>query len=113
MSVIVERCLTGRLAAAYPVSRHDVELRVTDVPVDRLAGVLAEETSRALDADQTLRKVIFAAPLGDLAAVAAAEEAGFRFVVDVDLPDEELSLMVHEPAWVTAVDMDLGRVPQT
>jgi len=36
---------------------------------------------------------------------------GFRHVVDVDVPGEELSLLVREPEWVTQVDADLDRVP--
>ena len=109
----VGRTLTGRLGAAYPASAHDVELRVTGVAADQLAGVLAQESDKILAADPECRKVVFAAPLGDLDTMRAAEEAGFRYVVDVDIPGESLSLLVKEPSWVTAVDMDLDRVPLT
>ena len=49
--------------------------------------------------------------------MAAAESAGFRYVVDVDVPDEDgvveqLSLLVREPDFVTHVDMDLDHVPE-
>jgi hypothetical protein len=57
--------------------------------------------------------VVFAAPVDDLEIVAAAEAAGFRYVVDVEVPGEDLSLLVAEPEWVTRVDMDLDRVPGT
>ena len=113
----VERCLTGRLASAYPVAGHDVELRVEDVPAEQLVALLREHSDRILAEDPACRKVVFAAHVGDLAAVAAAEAAGFRYVVDVDVPEarggtEELSLLVREPDFVTAVDMDLDRVPE-
>jgi len=39
----------------------------------------------------------------------AAEMAGFRPVVDVDVPGAELRLFVAEPVWVS--NIDLQRVP--
>ncbi|WP_408899891.1 hypothetical protein ACJ5H2_22195 (plasmid) [Nocardioides sp. R1-1] len=113
-----ERCLDGRLAASYPAAEHDVELQVTGVAPDDLGRVLREESDRILEKDPECRKVVFAALAADLAAVAAAESAGFRYVVDVDVPDEEgaveeLSLLVREPDFVTHVDMDLDHVPGT
>lgn len=110
-TVAVDRCLHGRLAAAYPASRHDVELRVFDREVGDLTAVLMAESDRILREDPRCRKVVFAASQGDLAEMAAAERAGFRFVVDVDVPGAELSLMVREPPWVYEVDIDLDRVP--
>jgi hypothetical protein len=56
---------------------------------------------------------VFGAPRGDLATLTAAENAGFRYIVDVDLAGASLSLAVAEPPWVTSVDMDLGHVPGT
>lgn len=118
MAVRVERCLTGRLREAYPVAAHDVELQVSEVPLEQLTAVLAQESSRILTEDPFCRKVVYGAPQEDLAVMAAAEQAGFRFVVDVDVngaPGEivQLSLLVREPDYVTRVDMDLDRVPQT
>ncbi|GCE44881.1 hypothetical protein Rhow_000507 [Rhodococcus wratislaviensis] len=46
-----------------------------------------------------------------MATIAAAEAAGFRYVVDVDVAESELSLLVSEPGWVTEVDIDLEHVP--
>lgn len=117
-TIKVERCVTGRLAGAYPAASHDVELQVAGVPTDRLAEVLRTESDRVLTEDPRCRKVVFGAPVDDLEVMAAAEAAGFRYVVDVDVPDDdagalELALLVREPAWVTRVDMDLERVPQT
>ena len=115
--ITVAKCINGRLRNAYPVGRHDVELVVTQVPPGHLADVLRNESARILSDDPDCRKVIFAARADDLSAVAAAEEAGFRFVVEVDVPDGgevlELMLLVREPPRVTRVDMDLDHPPPT
>ena len=111
--ITVERCAAGRLRATYPVGRHDVELRVDGADAERLGHVLADGAERILIGDTACRKVVFAAPVGDAQAFRACLDAGFRHVVDVDLPHEQVSLFVREPHWVTAVDMDLDRVPQT
>src|SRR5689334_22518710 len=114
----VERCVDGRLAAAYPAARHDVELRVDGVPPEELSSVLGREARRILADDPNCRKVVFAAPAKHVKIIAAAEAAGFRYVVDVDIPaglndgdghdgkrtTTELSLLVLEPDFVTHVD---------
>ena len=105
------RCLDSPLAAAYPAAEHDVELWVGGIAPEQLERVLREESDRILEQDPECRKVVFAARVTDLAAVAAAESAGFRYVVDVDVPDEdgvieELSLLVREPQFVTRGDFD-------
>lgn len=41
------------------------------------------------------------------------EAVGFRYVIDVDLPEGAVSLTVAEPDWVTKVYMDLDHVPET
>jgi hypothetical protein len=114
-----ERCLGGRLNDAYPVARHDIEVRfVGHAPTESaLVEQLDAAYRHATSADPACRKVVFAAPAGNLEAIAAAEEAGFRYVVDVDIPTVdsrstvELALLVREPEYVTHVDMDLDRVP--
>ncbi|MFE0678986.1 hypothetical protein [Streptomyces sp. NPDC058867] len=68
-------------------------------------------TAAVTEQDPRCRRIIFAAGSGDLARMRAAEAVGFRYVLDVDLGREELSLFVAEPAWVTHTDMDLDRVP--
>lgn len=110
------RCLGGRLGDAYPAAEHDIELQVTNVAAADLATALREEAERALADDPRCRKVVFAAPAGDRETIDAAEAAGCRYVVDVDVlarsgSADELSLMVREHADVTAVDMDLDIVP--
>lgn len=110
------RCLGGRLGDAYPAAERDVELQVDGVLTAALAASLETEAARVLAEDPRCRKVVYAAPADNAEAIAAAAAAGFRYVVDVDVPNtsggiEELSVMVREPAYVTAVDMDLDRVP--
>jgi len=109
----LERCAHGRLRDAYPAAEHDIEIRLDDAPTDELRALLGALSAAVQQADPQCRRVVFGAPLGDLATLAAAENAGFRYVVDVDLADASLSLAVAEPSWVTSVDMDLDRVPGT
>ena len=110
--VKLQRCVEGRLRDAYPVNAHDVEVRVSEeLPADLLAEMLARAAREVLGNDPRCRRVVFAAPVDDLSRIAAAQAAGFRYVVDVDVPGEELSLLVAEAHWVTAIDSD--RVPGT
>lgn len=112
----VENCLTGRLRNTYPAGSHDVEVRLSGVPLGDLPSTLRDRADEILESDPRCRKVVYAPPAGDLGAIAAAEAAGFRFVVNVDVPDGpaivELALLVREPDFVTRVDMDLDRVPE-
>lgn len=118
--VSTELCLEGRLASAYPASRHDVELRIEHLDAlaeSEVTNLLARESTKILARRPACRKVVFAATPGDTITIAAAEAAGFRYVVDVDVVEDgrvlQLCLMVKEPAFVTDVDMDLDRVPNT
>ncbi|GLZ11998.1 hypothetical protein Acsp04_22330 [Actinomadura sp. NBRC 104425] len=112
--VHVERCAAGRLRDAYPVGARDVEVQVTDAVADEALTALLRELAEAVQrADPECRRVVYAAPEGDADQVAAAECAGFRRVVDVDLADRQLSLLVVEPDWVTRTDIDLDHVPET
>jgi hypothetical protein len=110
--VEIERCAVGRLQRTYPVSFHDIELRLADaVDAGTARAVLDVLVPAILRVDPDCRRVVFSGPQDDTEAAQAADAAGFRFVVDVDLPDTELRLFVVEPHWVTAVDIDLHRVP--
>jgi hypothetical protein len=115
LTVVLERCASGRLREAYPVGAHDVEARVPDkaVPLDVLTDLLRDVVTAVERSDPECRRIVFTATEGDLATIAAAEDAGLRYVVDVDIPDGSVSLLVAEPDWVTHVDMDLDHVPQT
>lgn len=111
-------CLGGRLEAAYPASRHDLEVRATGVSASDLSRVLAAEAKRVLEEHPDCRRIVFAPRASDLASVAAAETADFRFVVAVDLPTdddgvESVSLMVLESPAVTGADQSLDVVPET
>lgn len=106
------RCTDGRLRDAYPVSAHDVEIYTTAAS-GQSSHRLAELTHAILAADPYCRRIVFGAPAGDSTTLAAVREAGFRHVVDVDVPGAELSLLVAEPSWVTGLDAGLDRVPGT
>lgn len=120
VTVDLSRCARGRLRRAYPVAARDVEVQLPDViAADDLTTVLRVVAQAVRESDPLCRKVIHAVdcdgtggrPLGGSVALAAAERAGFRHVVDVDIAEAQLSLLVAEPDWVTEVDIDLDRVP--
>ena len=104
----------GPLRDAYAVGAHDVEIRISrrPPPSSRLTAFLDELGVAIVAADRACRRVVVAVAPDDLAAISAAESVGFRHV-DVDVPGEELSLLVREPEWVTQVDADVDRVPGT
>jgi len=100
----------GPLGNAYPAGIADLEL---DIDGLRDAQVLRDLGARILRENPACRRIVLPVPVGDLDAIGFAEDAGFRYVVDVDVPGErgaitELSLLVLEPGWVadapTAVD---------
>jgi hypothetical protein len=106
----VRRCISSRLRDTYPVSSHDIELfGLNDAPPHAFAHALIELSEAVLRADPLCRRVVFAAPAGEADMGRAAEMAGFRPVVDVDVPGAELRLFVAEPDWVS--NIDLQRVP--
>ncbi|MEU6408200.1 hypothetical protein [Microbispora sp. NPDC046933] len=107
VAVRLERCAAGRLRHAYPVAAHDIELQAAEAD----AGLLRALVDAVAEADPQCRRVVYAVPEGDLDRMAVAEAAGFRYVIDVDLADAQLSLLVVEPEWVTRTDMDLDHVP--
>ena len=100
----------GPLGHAYParIAAHALDPRGPGDPA-ALRG-LGEQILRE---NPACRRVVLPVPAGDLDAIGFAEDAGFRYVVDVDVAGErgeitELSLLVLEPGWVadapTAVD---------
>ncbi|MFE9095758.1 hypothetical protein [Streptomyces sp. NPDC007264] len=114
VGVQVERCAAGRLRDAYPVAARDLELRVgPGCPDGALAEVLRVLVHAVGTSDPRCRRIVHAVPEGDEGAVATAEAAGFRHVVDVDLGEEQLSLLVAEPGRGTAADTDPDRIPGT
>lgn len=114
VTVGARRSVDGWLRDAYPISLDDVELHVTNQSASpALTSALAELSRSILTADRHCRRVVFAASARDEAVVAAARAAGFRYVLDVDVPGAELTLLVVEPKWVTDVDSGLDDVPDT
>ncbi|WJJ12934.1 hypothetical protein P9990_06240 [Prescottella equi] len=100
----------GPLGNAYPAGIADLELDLRGLgDPDALRGV----GEQILRENPACRRIVLPVPAGDLDAIGFAEDAGFRYVVDVDVAGErgeitELSLLVLEPGWVadapTAVD---------
>ncbi|MCG5220908.1 hypothetical protein [Streptosporangium sp. KLBMP 9127] len=115
MPVLLERCAAGRLRDAYPVSGHDTEVRfAAGPPGGEPARALLRELAGAIQqADPLCRRVVCGATVGDDILFDAAQGAGFRYVVTVDVAAGSIRLFVAEPAWVTAVDLNLDQVPQT
>ncbi|MER5795842.1 hypothetical protein [Streptomyces sp. NPDC001980] len=112
VDVRLQRCAAGRLRDAYPAGAHDLEVRVgAGCPDDLLPALLRTLTAAVRAADPRCRRVVLAVPVADRGGITAAESAGYRYAVDVDLGTEELALLVAEPDWVTVTDIDLDRVP--
>lgn len=115
VDVTLQRSLASVMRDSYPVGAHDVHV-VLDAPQiedSDLATLLRDLVGAVETADPACRRLVYAVPVADLAVMAAAERAGFRFVVDVDVDGEELALLVAEPDWVTKVDSELEQVPGT
>ncbi|MFE7029139.1 hypothetical protein ACFU9Y_02445 [Streptomyces sp. NPDC057621] len=113
-AVHVERCAAGRLQDAYPAGAHDVEVRIEPgIPDGTLVPLLRTLVDTVRTADAQCRRIVYAVDEGDTKSSGEAEAAGFRYVLDVDVQDLALSLLVAEPEWVTATDMDLDHVPGT
>lgn len=96
-SVAVRHTLTGRLSEAYPVGARDLEVEVhTEDP-----QALWAATHEIFEHDSACRRIVLATNVGDIPAIDFGERAGYRYVVDVEIPgDIELSLLVAEPEWV-------------
>jgi hypothetical protein len=110
ITATLERCVAGRLAPAYPAGAHDVEVSL-DAAADQLTEPLAVLGRAVLRADPRCHRVVYAAPADDRPTIAAAEAGGFRYVLDVDLPDTELSLLVLEPPSVTGQAAEVEQMP--
>ncbi|TFD52280.1 hypothetical protein E3T55_06665 [Cryobacterium frigoriphilum] len=98
----------NHLEGSYPVGIEDREVRVdagsSPAAVGAAVHALLTDAARC-------RRVVLAVPEGQLEALAAAEEAGFRFVVDIDTHQESLSLLVAEPEWVLAQPSAIEEIP--
>lgn len=106
--VSVGLVISSDLEAAYPASLRD---RVLHPSPDAPAEALQLVSELVMAADPGCRRLVVATPEGDVAQIARAEQAGYRYVVDVDLPGRSVSLMAAEPEWVLAESLRLDDVP--
>ena len=104
----VRRARAGEFVDAYPAGSHDRELLIEGDPTHE---ALTELTARVLRDDPRCRRVVLPVPEQDLAAIAWAEQAGFRYVVDVETRSGGYSLLVTEPEWVIAQPHILEDIP--
>lgn len=100
--------LDSELRDAYPVSAHDRVLSVSPDVVAQSIQLVSEELMRR---DPECRRLVIATDEADVAQIARAEEAGYRYVVDVDLYDRAVSLMTAEPVWVLEESRRIDEVP--
>jgi hypothetical protein len=98
----------GDLVDAYPAGTYDKQLVVEGEP--QLQAV-RDFVAEVLDNDPRCRRVVLAVPERDLEAIGWAEDAGFRFVVDVETRAGAHSLLVVEPDWVLAQPNALEDIP--
>lgn len=96
------------LAAAYPVSARD---RLLTPNAEAGAEALQLVSERIMQEDPACRRFVLAVDEGDIEAIARGEAAGYRYVVDVDIPERSLSLLVAEPGWVMEASRYLDDVP--
>lgn len=90
------------LRHTYPYSAHDVE-----APFGT-AKQMTTSIREAFNTDPDCRRVVVAIDQDDLDQMRTAEDAGLRFVVNVQLRDgREVSLMVAEPDWVSSQSTDI------
>ncbi len=96
------------IAAAYPAGARD-RLIQPDAQAGAPAVQLVAE--QVMAADPACRRLVLAVDEGDVAGIARGEAAGFRYVLDVDVPGRSLSLLAAEPNWVLEDSRHLDDVP--
>lgn len=100
--------MSWTLISESPI-RHTYPYGKTDVTVPFAEkDELVRSVEKVFDEMPECRRVVVAVPQGDVEKIATCEEAGLRYVLDVDLRDgTELSLVVAEPDWVTSRSIDI------
>ena len=98
----------GELVDAYPAGAHDRELALEGDPV---AEAVRDFAAHVLASDPQCRRIVLPVVEEALAAIAFAEEAGFRYVVDVETRAGAFSLLVTEPDWVLDQPAALENIP--
>lgn len=96
------------IAAAYPAGKRD-RLIQPDAQAGAPAVQLVSE--QVMAADPACRRLVLAVDEGDVAAIARGEAAGYRYVLDVDVPGRSLSLLAAEPGSVLEDSRHLDDVP--
>lgn len=108
--VSVRHTLTSRLHDAYPAGARDLELSADT----RRSEVLQLVSDHLFAEDPDCRRIVLGVPEDTVEFIASAEQAGFRYVIDVDLPEgESLSLLVAEPEWVLSQPTAVDALPET
>lgn len=107
-ALAMRRARAGELRDAYPSGTHDLELLYSGAPS---TAALAEYSGELLRAHPRCRRIVLAVPELDLVAIAWAEDAGFRFVIDVETTSRACSLLVLEPQWVIDQPAILEDIP--
>lgn len=102
------RARAGELRDAYPSGTHDLELGYIGRPHPQ---AVASYTDALLRAEPRCRRVVVAVPEHDLEAIGWAEDAGYRYVIDVETYSGEHSLLVTEPDWVLDQPAILEDIP--
>lgn len=106
--VLVEKARTSKVGMAYPAGLHDYLLSPSP---DASAQAIQLVSELVWAGDDLSRRLVLATALEDVPKIARAEAAGYRYVVDVDIPGEELSLLVAEPDWVLEESRHIDIVP--
>lgn len=96
------------LATAYPAGLRDRLIQPSPESGAQAVQIVSEQI---MAADPACRRLVLAVEEGDVAGVARGEAAGYRYVLDVDVPGRSLSLLAAEPDWVLEDSRHLDNVP--
>ncbi|AKK07311.1 hypothetical protein CMUST_15110 [Corynebacterium mustelae] len=90
------------LRHTYPYGKNDLELPFGTAKEMQL------EVAEIFANHPDCRRIVVAVEEGDVDAISECEQAGLRYVLDVQLRDgKDLSLMVAEPDWVTEMSEEI------
>ena len=106
--ITVEYAKDSKVRYAYPVGLHD---RLLTPSADTVAEAIQLVSEKVWEAHQNCRRLVIATTEEDIPEIARAEKAGYRYVVDVDLPQESVTLMAAEPGWVLEESRNIDLVP--
>lgn len=96
------------VAAAYPAGARD---RLIQPDAQTGAQAIQLVSEKVMAVDPACRRLVLAVDEGDVAGIARGEAAGYRYVLDVDVPGRSLSLLAAEPDWVLEDSRHLDDVP--